>query len=88
MAKFSDHSPPLSELAQRERDRQWAAVTAEAPLVDADGRRALTLKMVEENPELAAFVKRFASCFEYDPHRELWLSLEGDQLRTPPSPTS
>ena len=85
--KFSDHSPPLSELAQRERDRQRDAITVEVPFIDVDGRRALTLQAVEDDPSLADFVKRFINCFEYDPHRDLLLFLEGDQLRTFSPPT-
>ena len=85
--RFSDHSPPLSELAQRERDHQREFATAEVPFIDVDGRRALPLQAVRESPELTDFVKRFVNCFEYDPHRELLLFLEDNQLRTLPPPT-
>ena len=85
--KFSDHSPPLSELAQRERDQQRTAITAEVPFIDVNGRRALTMQAVVDSPGLADFVRRFAHCFEVDPHTDLLLFLEGDQLRTLPPPT-
>jgi hypothetical protein len=85
--KFSDHSPPLSELAQRERDRQRLAITAEVPFIKVGDRRALTRRALAEQSELAQFVKRFAHCFEVDPHTDLLLFLEHGQVRKWPAPT-
>lgn len=84
--KFSDISPPLSELAQRQRDRQRSAATAEVPFIEVNGRRALTRQIVEERPELADFVRRFANCFEEEPHSDVMLFIEGNQLRKWPAP--
>lgn len=40
-------------------------------------RRCLTLLQLQEDRELAAFVNRFAHCFEYDPSRNvLWFKEE------------
>jgi len=85
--KFSDHSPPLSELAQRERDYQRAVATAEVPFITVDGRRALTRLAVENDPAVAEFVRRFANCFEVDPYRDLLMFLEANELRKCHGPT-